>query len=469
MKLSKSIMIGVASLSLLPVAAFADGDKSSWDATASGERYAASGATTSDRALSDEEIRDIIRRSGASDGNSEVRYLGGPQTAIETIMCCENVEEQVETRTEIEETIEYIDAVTHRDITQPVKRKLIQPITREVLKPSVEDITVDRVYVTNRLEPRIDRDPAPAVTENFIPSVTTETVEEVTETYYDVLTSREVIQPIERTTVVPVQRRIVRPVTETVTNEIRYETRTAPVQHKTIEVPATVETITEDVTTVTKEEVTQKVIPYVAERNIYQPKTITTIQPVERQILRGTTETITEATRYEEERLPVRVETEEAPRVVETLTPKLTERTVLEVEDVYIDNVTRNVIQPVVVTTIQPVVGQVLKGRTETITNRVRYETETLERKVERVYAPDTVVNYIPQVTEEHQEEYSESYFEAVTHRDIHQPVHRKIIQPVEIRKVTPKHEVVTNPTRYETVRASLVVLNIGESCNCGH
>lgn len=469
MKLSKSMMIGVATLSLLPVAAFADGDKSSWDSTASGERYAASGATTAERALSDEEIRDIIRRSGANDGNTEIRYLGGPQTAIETIMCCENVEEQIETRTEIEETVEYIDAVTRREITQAVQRTLIQPITREVLNPSVENITEDRVYVTNRLDTRIERDAVPAVTENYIPSLTTETVEEVTETYYDVLTTREVIQPIERTTVVPVQRRIVRPVTETVTNDIRYETRTAPVQHKTIEIPATVETVTEDITTINKDQVTEKVIPYVAERNIYQPKTITTIQPIERQILRPKTETITEATRYEEERLPVRVEIEEAPRLVETLTPQLTERTVLEVEDVYIDNVTRNVVQPVIVTTIQPVVSQVLKGRTETITNAVRYESETLPGKIERAYAPDTVINYIPQVKEVHEEEYSKTYFDAVTHRDIHQPVHKKIIQPVEVRKMNPKHETITNPTRYETVRASLVVLNIGESCNCGH
>ena len=76
-------------------------------------------------------------------------------------------------------------------------------------------------------------------------------------------------------------------------------------------------------------------------------------------------------------------------------------------------------------------------------------------------------MNYIPQLTEEYQEEHSESYFEAVTHRDIYQPIHRKIIQPVEIRKVTPKTETVTNATRYETVRASLVVLNIGAPCNC--
>ena len=117
-------------------------------------------------------------------------------------------------------------------------------------------------------------------------------------------------------------------------------------------------------TTITEDQLTEKSFHTPRQRNIYQPKTITTIQPIERQILRGTTETITEATRYEEERLPKRLEIEEAPRVVENITPRLTERTILEVEDVYIDNVTRNVVQPVVVTTIQPVVNEVLKGRT---------------------------------------------------------------------------------------------------------
>ena len=466
MKLSKTITIGAAAM-LLPMSAFADGDKTSWDGQAAGERYTASGSSTAERVLTDEEIRNIISQSGANSANTDVRYLGGPQTAIETIMCCENVDEQIETRTEIEETTEYVDAVTRREIIQPVQRTLIQPITREVLSGTVEDITEDRVYETRRLDTQYVRDDVPAVTENYIPQVTTETRDEVTETYYDVVTRREIIQPVERTTVVPVQRRIVRPVTETVTNEIRYETRTAPVQRNSVAIPATVENITEEVTTVTEDQYTEKVIPYTATRNIYQPKTITTIQPIERQILRGTTESITEATRYEEERLPVRVETQEASRVVENITPQVSERTILEVEDVYIDNVTRNVIQPVVVTTIQPVVNEVLQGRTETETRATRYETETLSGKVEGVSVPETVVNYIPQLTEEYQEEHSETYFEAVTQRDIYQPVVRTIIQPIEVRKINAKTETVTNPTRYETVRASLVVLNIGASCNC--
>ena len=467
MKLSKSIFVGIAATSLLPFAAMADGDKTSWDGQAAGERYAASGSSTSDRVLTDDEIRDIIARSGANAGDTDIRYLGGSETAIETTLCCENVDEQIETRTEIEETTEYIDAVTRREITQPVERTLIQPITQEVLQGSVEDITEDRIYETNRLATRYERDDVPTVVEQYIPQVTTETVEEVTETYYDAITRREIIQPVERTTIVPVQRRIIRPVTETITNEIRYETRTAPVQRQSVEIPATIENITEDITTVTEERVTETIVPYIATRNVYQPKTVTTVQPIERQILRGTTESITEAKRYEEERLPLRIETEDAPRVVENITPQVSERTILEVEDVYIDNVTRNVIQPVIVSTVQPVVKEVLKGRTETITNATIYETETLSTIKESVRVPDTVVNYIPQITEEHKEEYSETHFEAVTHRDIYQPMVRKIIQPIEVRKMNPKHEAVTNPTRYETVRASLVVLNIGTPCDC--
>ena len=317
MKLSKSIFVGIAATSLLPFAAMADGDKTSWDGQAAGERYAASGSSTSDRVLTDDEIRDIIARSGANAGDTDIRYLGGSETAIETTLCCEKVDEQIGTRTEIEETTEYIDAVTRREITQPVERTLIQPITQEVLQGSVEDITEDRIYETNRLATRYERDDVPTVVEQYIPQVTTETVEEVTETYYDAITRREIIQPVERTTIVPVQRRIIRPVTETITNEIRYETRTAPVQRQSVEIPATIENITEDITTVTEERVTETIVPYIATRNVYQPKTITTVQPIERQILRGTTESITEAKRYEEERLPLRVETEDAPRVIE--------------------------------------------------------------------------------------------------------------------------------------------------------
>ena len=467
MKLTKSILIGAAAAALLPMTAFADGDGSSWDGQVASEQYIAVGTSTSERILTDAEIRQIISQSGAPAGSTDVRYVGGSQTAVETEYCCGGTEEVTETRTEVQETTEYVDAVTRREITQPVERTLIQPITREVLQGRDENITEDMTYSTNRLPTRYERDDVPAVTENYIPQVTTQNEVEETTTYYDVVTRRDIIQPVERTVVVPVQRRITRPRVETITADARYETRTAPVQRNSVAIPATIENITEDVRTVTEERYTEEVIPYVATRNIYQPSTVTTIQPIERQILRGTTETITEDTRYETERLELRVETEAAPQLVENVIPQVTERTVLEVEDVYIDQVTRNVIQPIVITTVQPVINEVLQGRTETETLPTRYETDTLSGMRESVSVPQTVVNYIPSVEEVYQEERSESYFDAVVQRDIYQPVVRTIVQPIEYRRVSAKTETVTNPTRYETVRASLVVLNLGAPCNC--
>ncbi len=467
MKLTKKILIGMVAAAALPVMAFADGDGTSWDGQVAGERYANDGATTSERILTDAEIRDIISRSGASGANTDVRYMGGSQTAVETTMCCENIEERVETRSEVEETTTYVDAVTRREILQPVQRTLIQPIERRVAQGSTEDITEDMRYEENRLPVRIERDETPTVVENYIPQITTETRDEITETYYDVVTQRDIIQPVERTTVIPVQRRIVRPRTETITNDTRYETNRAELERRADPIPAMVENITEEVTTVTEERYTETMVPYVATRNIYQPVTRTTIQPVERQILRGTTETRTDETRYEEERLPLRVDTEAAPAMVENIIPQVTERTVLEVEDVYIDQITRNIIQPVVITTIQPIEYVRVNETTENITNPTRYEEETLPGRVEDAMIPETVVNYIPQLTEEFTEEMSESYFDAVVQRDIYQPVVRTIIQPVEIRKVRATTETVTNATRYETVRASLVVLNLGSPCNC--
>ena len=467
MKLTKTILIGLVAAAALPIAAFADGDGSSWDGQVAGDRYATNGAATSERILTDAEIRDIIARSGASGTNTDVRYMGGSQTAIETTMCCENIEERVETRTEIEETTSYVDAVTRREIIQPVQRTLIQPIERRVAQGRTEESTEAMRYEENRLPVRIERDQTPAVVENYIPQVTTETRDEVTESYYDVVTRRDIIQPVERTTVIPVQRRIVRPRVETVTNDTRYETVRAPLERRAAQIPATIENVTEELTTVTEDRYTETSVPYVATRNVYQPVTRTTIQPIEHQILRGTTETRTDATRYEEERLPLRVDTEAAPQMIENIIPQVTERTVIEVEDVYIDQITRNIIQPVIITTIQPIENILINARTETLTNAVRYEEEVLPGMVEDAFIPETVVNYIPQLTEDYREERSESYFDAVVQRDVYQPVVRTIIQPIEIRRVNATTETITNATRYETVRASLVVLNFGAPCNC--
>ncbi|MEO0548832.1 MAG: hypothetical protein AAFZ91_02855 [Pseudomonadota bacterium] len=467
MRVTKTVIAGLAAAIALPLSAQADGDKSSYDKDAAGERYVIVGADTADSELTDAEIRDIIARAGAPEGNADVRYMGGSQVAIETTVCCEDLEEQIETRTDIEETTTYVDVISRRDIIQPVERTLIQPIERRILQGSVEDITEDMRYEENRLPLIVERDEVPAIVENYIPQLTVENTEEITETYIDVITERDVIQPIERTTVVPVQRRIVRPVTETITNDTRYETIRAPLDRREQPIPETIETLTEDVTTVTQEQITETIVPYVQTRNVYQPMTRTTIQPIERQILRPTTETITEDTRYEEERLPLIVNTDGAPQLMESIIPKVTERTVMEVEDVYIDQVTRNIIQPVVVTTIQPIENVLVTERHETITNDVRYEEEILSGIIEDVRVPDTVVHYIPQVQEDYVEERSETYFEAVTQRDIYQPVKRTIIQPIENRRVNAVKETVTNPTRYETVRASLVVLNVGAPCNC--
>ena len=124
-------------------------------------------------------------------------------------------------------------------------------------------------------------------------------------------------------------------------------------------------------------------------------------------------------------------------------------------------------IQPVVVTTIQPIERRVLRPQTETVTAPTRYEEERRAVRMEKDPIPETRVNYIEDVTEEYREEVSESYFDAVTEREIIQPVTRRLIQPVEYRKPNPVTETVTAPTRYETRRASLVVLQVGESCNC--
>ena len=191
------------------------------------------------------------------------------------------------------------------------------------------------------------------------------------------------------------------------------------------------------------------------------------IQPVERQILQGRTETVTADTQYVEERLPVRVETQPAPAVEEVFIPQVSERTVFEVEDVYIDQITRNIIQPVVITTVQPIEKRLVNGRTETVTAPVQYEEERLPGIVETDPTPETVVNYIPQVQTDNREEYTETYFEAVTQRDVIQPIVRTLVQPVEIRRPRIQTETVTAPVRYETVRASLVVLNLGGGCNC--
>ena len=436
----------------------------------SGERYTPRGDAASN-VMTEAEINDLIaqaRNSGvAVAGSTDVRYVGGSDVAAETVQCCENVEERVEERSEVKETTVNVEAVTQRDIIQPVQRTLIQPIERRIARGRVESTTEAMVVEENRLPVRIERDPVPAVVVNNIPQETTETREEVTETTYDVVGRRVITQPVERTIVVPVQRRITRPRVETVTAEPRYETRTAPAQVQAIAQPQVTENVIPQITEETREEYTETYVDFVERQDIVQPKTIITIQPVERQILQGTTESVTAETQYVEERLALRVDQQPAPAMTEETVQQVSERTVFEVEDVYIDQVTRNIIQPVVITTVQPITRQVLQARTETVTNPVQMEEQRLAGRVEEVVIPQTVVNYIPQVTEESREERTETTFQAVTQRDVIQPIVRTLIQPVEIRRPNVTTENVTAATRYETGRASLVVLNVGGGCNC--
>ena len=453
MKKAKTLLVaGLVAAAMVPQSALAQGD----------------------RVLSQSEINDLLnqaRNNGfAVNGNDvDVQYVGGSQDAVSQEICCENVDEQVVQNTEVQETTTYFDAVTSRTIIQPVERTLVQPIERRIVRARTETITEDTRFEEERLPVRVESDPVPTPVDNLIPQETTQTREETTESFYDAVTQRDVIQPIVRTTVIPVQRRITRPRTETITNETRFETRTAPVRVESDPVPAAAESVEEQVQTVTRDEVTETFVDAVAQRDIIQPVVRTIVQPVEIRRLRPQTETITNETQFVEERLPVRVETEPAPAPVENLIPQISERTVLEVEDVYTDQITRNIIQPVVITTIQPVERRLLRAQSETITRDPIFQEERLAGIVEADPMPATVDNFIPQVTTENREEITETFFDAVTQRDIIQPIVRTLVQPVEIRRVRGQTETLTNDTQFETVRASLVVLNVGGPCNCAN
>ncbi len=459
----KSTISAVSLLVIASLAAPATAQETGAPYTPAGERAAG--------VLTQTEINDLIaeaRSAGVNvTGETDVRYVGGSNDAVETTQCCEVVEERIEERTETQETEVTIEALTSRTVIQPIRRLLIQPVERRIARGSVETVTEEARIEETRLPVRIERDPVPAVTETVITEETTETREEVTETTYDVVTRRDVIQPVERTVVVPVQRRIDRNRIETVTNAPRYETRNAPVMVDALVMPAMTETVNVETTEEVREEISETMVDFVERRDVIQPVTRVTVSPVERQRLIGTKETVTAPVQEVEERLPVRVETDPAPEIQETVTEQVTERTVLEVEDVYVDRVIRQVIQPVIITTIQPVERQVLKATSETVTAPARVEEETLPLRVIDAVIPETVVNYIPQITEESREELLETTFEAVTQREVIQPVRRTLIQPVEIRRVNARTETVTAPTRYETVRASLVVLNVSSPCGC--
>lgn len=427
------------------------------------------------RVLTQEEILDLLARSGQAsaqiDPNSvEIRDMGEPSDiAVDSELCCENVNEVVTERTEIDETTTFVDAVTEREIIQPVERTLIQPVTRQVINGRSETITEPTQYEEQVLPLIVEEDPVPPVSEQVIPNESFDAREERTERVEEVIANRQIIQPIERTTVVPVLRRIDRPVVENVTAPPQYETRTAPLQVIPAPQPVVNEYTTEQITEVVQEEYSEEVIDVITDREIIQPLERTIVQPIERRILRPQTETITAPTEYREEYLAGVTEYGPRPEVQETIIPEYIDKTVLEIQNVYVDRVTRNITQPVEITTIQPIERQQIRGRTETVTAPTRYETDYLPGRLVEAQIPQTRVNYVPQVNEVRREDYSETYFDAVTRREIIQPIVTTRVQPVEYVRYQGITETITAPTQYETIRANQVVVNVGGGCLCGY
>ncbi|MFC6198085.1 hypothetical protein [Ponticaulis profundi] len=465
MKYAKGLMIaGMVAMTAIPAWAGNDGG------TGGVDYQAMSGDA---RVLTEQEILDLLARTGkASEINAsdvDVQYLGAESDiAVDSEICCENINEVVTEETQVEETTTYVDAVTEREIIQPIERTLIQPVERRLIEGRTETVTEPTQYEEEVLPLIVEEDDVPPVVENIIEQETVETREDVTETYIDAVTEREVIQPIVRTTVVPVQRRIDRPQLVEETAPTRYETINAPKQVIAADIPPVNEYVTERVSETVQEDITETYVDVVTQRDVIQPVERTVVQPIERRILRGTTETITAPTQYREEVLPTVVREAAAPRVVETVTPQYVDKTVLEVSDVYVDRVTRNITQPVLITTVQPVERQLINPRSETITAPVKYETEYLPARVDAQPIPETQVNYIPRVNVVNREDYRESYFEAVTRRDIIQPVVRTRVQPVTVERINGVKETITAPVQYETVRADMVVVNVGGGCVCG-
>ncbi len=447
----KAAMIGLMCSTLVPMAALAQGAPA--------------------RELTEAELNRLVDRSRADglpvDGSDVgIEYVGGSTEAVDTVFCCSDVVEEVTENVQVEESTTYVDAVTEREIVQPVERTLIQPVEKRIARGTKETVTEDTRFEEEYLPVRVEQQPIPQVRENTIVEETVDIRQETTETYFDAVTQREIVQPVERTVVVPVERRIVRPRTETITAQPRFETITEPTRIEAEPMPLVRETVVPRVSETIVEEVSESYFDVVTERDVIQPVERTLVQPVERRVVRGQSETVTAPTVYEEEILPVRVETQPAPAVTETITEEISEKVVYEVRDVYVDQVTRNVIQPVTITRVQPVERRIIRGSSETVTAPVQYETEYLPGRVENMMAPSVVENYIEDVRTNTVEQVNEVYVDTVTERTIVQPIIRTQVQPVEIRRVRGQVERVTAPVRYETVRADQMM--IAESVTCG-
>ena len=463
MKFATGLTIAsMVAMTAIPAWAGNDGGVGGVDYTVPGEA----------RVLTEQEIRDLLARSGEASNvdmnNVDVQYLGAPSdAAVESELCCENINEVVTEQTDIQETTVFVDAVTEREIIQPVERTLIQPIEQEVINGRTETVTEGVVYEENVLPLIVEEDPVPPVVENTIPQETFETREQVIERVEDVIARRDVIQPIVRTTVIPVERRVDRARIAEETAPTRYESRTAPVQVIPAPIPSVNEYTTEQVSEVVTEEYSERVIDVVTQRDIIQPVERTIVQPIERRILQPETETVTAPVQYREEYLAGRTEYGPRPQIVENVIPQIQNRTVLEVSDVYVDRITRNVTQPVVITTVQPIQREQIQPRRETVTAPTRYETDYLPGRVVPAVVPQTRLNYIPQVNEVRRDDYRETYFSAVTRRDVIQPIVTTRIQPVEYVRYNGITETVTAPVQYETVQGGPVVVSVGGGCLC--
>jgi hypothetical protein len=464
MKIANGLVIaGMLAMTAIPAWAGNDGGKGGVDYSA---------VSGNARVLTDQEIRDLLARSGEAAklnaGDVDVKYLGAmSDAAIASELCCENINEVVTEERKVEETTIPVDKVTEREIIQPIEINRIQPVLKEVINPQTEEIVEDVKREQVVLQPIIDKDPVPQLKENII--VQEQIVDKVdrAERVEEVIAEREIIQPIVRTTIVPVQRRIDRPVIVEDTLDVRYETRRAPT--KVIPAPAPQVNVytTEDVTVVDSEEYSEKRVDVVTKRNVYQPIERTIVQPIERQILQPQTKQIQADTQYKQEVLPGRVEYGPRPQLSENVVEQYVDKTILEVSDVYVDRVTKNVTQPVRITTIEPVQREVIRPRKETIQSDVQYRTERLPVRVIPAQPVQPVINYIEQVTEKQVEDYRESYYQAVTQHDIIQPVVTTRVQPVEYVRYQGVTEVIERPVRYETVRADTVILNVGVGCIC--
>ena len=67
MTLNSKLLLSAALIAALPLTAQADGEKGAWDKEAVGQRYVPAGSDTDERILTEEQVRDIVRRSGSGE------------------------------------------------------------------------------------------------------------------------------------------------------------------------------------------------------------------------------------------------------------------------------------------------------------------------------------------------------------------------------------------------------------------